>query len=637
MPDVLAEAPNDLIPGAPIKLTEGEMERLRDYFEQEFEDASLIHQQLEAEVKESLCLYMAEPAQREKNFPWKGASNLVLPLVAITSDSIIARIVNTVFGVDPFWSIRPLTKDFIDSTRPIQDYLDWSRKTEFDLYRAVKRWVTETVICGWSFLKGGWAIENHPFMLPTEQGFKPQVITRNRSMLTHVHSVDLIGQAGMGDMLGGDWVAHRIRLTDTELVNRVLQKMYTNFTPEDLEKKEDISMLADIFRVVDADYDQPKTRLNTIYEIWANMPIPGGKKKTFDRPVNMVLTYHRESKKFIRTVHNPFIYGQRPFIKGNFVEIPGRGRGFGIGMQLRHLQHEITTTHNQQVDNATIANTRFFVGKRGVFRSNTRIWPGRFLTSPDPSKDIASFQLGDIYQSSRALEVSIMAFAERRSGVSDYALGRESNQLGSRATATGTLAIIQEGNRRFDLNVRDMRAGLSDAGKLLLQLNQQFRARGSTYLVLGEDGRFAEMTLDLPLVYIADKLGVELTASTATINKQVEQQGLIALMGILIQNMQLGQQAAALVVNPQVPAEMREYTAKAWGGITDLVRKVAQTFDQQDIDALVPMAIAEGLENVGNGQPQQGSIGGPPGGASSDNLLGAIRGNGAGAPEGGLQ
>lgn len=620
-----------VIPGAPIKITEPEKERLRAYFEREFEDAVFMHERYEAEVKECLCLYMAEPSTPEKQFPWKGAANLVIPLVALTSDSIIARIVNTVFGVDPFWSVKPLTKDFIETTKPIEEFLDWSRKTEFDLYHAVKKWVIETVICGWSYLKGGWAVEQFPYMEPTPNGFRPQVMERRRSVLTHVHSVDIIGQAGIADALAGDWVGHRIRLTDTELITRAVRKIYTELKPEDLDKKEDISMLADVFRVTDAEHDQPKTTLNTVHEIWANMPIPGGKKKSFDEPINMVLTYHRPTKKFIRAVYNPFIYGQRPFIKGNFVEVPGRGRGMGIGQQLRHLQNEITTVHNQQVDNATIANTRFFVGKRGVLRSGTRIWPGRFLTTPNPQQDIASFQLGDVYPSMRNLEVSILAFAERRSGVSDYALGRESSTLGSRATATGTLAIIQEGNRRFDLNVRDMRAGLSTAGKLLLQLNQQFRPPGFTYLVVGEqDGEYAERMLNLPTGYIADKLGVELTASTATINKQVEQQGLIALMGILIQHMQLGQQASMIMANPQVVPEVKEYTEKAFSGIASLLKKITQTFDQQDSDLLVPSVIAEGIQNANGGLAQFGAAGGNPGGIAPEQGLGALLGNGAG-------
>jgi hypothetical protein len=35
------------------------------------------------------------------------------------------------------------------------------------------------------------------------------------------------------------------------------------------------------------------------------------------------------------------------------------------------------------------------------------------------------------------------------------------------------------------------------------------------------------MTLDLPQAYIEHRLGVELTASTATINREVEKQGLM--------------------------------------------------------------------------------------------------------------
>jgi len=217
-----------------------------------------------------------------------------------------------------------------------------------------------------------------------------------------------------------------------------------------------------------------------------------------------------------------------------------------------------------------------------------------------------------------------MAYAERRSGISDYSLGRESSAIGDRATATGTLAIIQEGNRRFDLNVRDMRESYGLIGRMLFELNHQYRPKGLSYVTQGPQGAMTEFAFDMPDEIITNMLGFELTASSATINKQVEQAGLLQLLQILTQNMQAGQQAAMLLANPQVPPQVKEYTASYMESLTELVKRTMMTFDQPPVDVpdimqsfqpqqpgMVPQA--PGGMNGGGPPGPPGAMGGPPG------------------------
>jgi len=603
-------------PGALIPLSSAERARLTTYCDREVSEALQAHGGREERLNDWDRLYRAEPSSRRKSFPWDGSCNVVIPLIATTVDSILARIVNTIFSVDPFWTVRPLHRDFLHLAAPTQDFLDWSRRVEFNLYRPIKRWVNEVVKYGWGWLKPVWEVESRPYFTPALDG-KPvrELLTRRGPNVYHVLVQDVITQVGIEDETQAEWLGQRFRLTDGQLWRRHADRIFPNRADVEkvLARKEDASAVHDALDATrNREGMQPVEKLNTLYELHADVALG-----TDHVPVSGVYTWHHETKTILRAIYNPDFYGKRPLIKGEFVSYEGRQEAFGICRMLGDLQEEITTVHQQQVDNATLANTRFFVGKRGQVRPGTKVYPGRFLTVGDPERDIKVLQLGDIYSSMRALEVSILAFAERRSGVTDYQLGRESNVLGSRATATGTLAIIQEGNRRFDLNVRDMRDTLSDLGKMLLQLNQQFRPKGLAYFVQGEDGLLTEQTLDLPIEYIEHKMGVELTASTATINRDVERQGLMALVQMLTQNMQLGQQAAMVVNNPQVPGAVREYTAQSFEGLTTLMRRVCETFNQKDVDALVPILMEE-ADGVDPGIAQGGGAGPapafPPGG-----------------------
>jgi len=389
-----------------------------------------------------------------------------------------------------------------------------------------------------------------------------------------------------------------------------------------LKQKIDVS---DLTQRLSGDHGQEVISLpkvNTIYEIWANFSLDKGKV-----PDPIVVTYHPPTRTILRCIYNPHVDNRRPFFKGRFLAQEGQREGIGIAQQLYQIQEEISTIHRQGVDNSTIANTKFFVGRRGAVRNTTRIWPGRFLTVPDPSKDLVAMQMGDVGPSLKDLEVSALSYAERRSGITDYQLGRESSILGGRATATGTLAIIQEGNRRFDLNVRDMRDALGKVGQMVLLLNAQYRPREMAYFVEGEDGQWVERALDLPRDFIADGIGIELTASTATINREIEKQGLITVMGLVTQYyqqiMSIGQMAM------QMPGPMQQLAFKAMESSSYFMQRIVQAFDIKDMDAVLPTAIMEELENA---QQQQGA-GAPqvPGGPGAPN--GAM-GGAVGAPPG---
>lgn len=629
-----------MIPGARIELTEADRAYIHDFFQQELPEALAAHIEREARVAEWDRLYLAEPLTRRKAFPWDGAANLVIPLIASATDSILSRIVNTIFSVDPFWTVRPLHKDLQTVAKPTEQFMEWSRNVEFPLYVPVKRWVNEVVKYGWGWLKPRWDIQTKAYFEPTLDGAMAKPIVIRRPVVDHVLVTDIVLQAGIEDEEQAEFMAHRLRLTDGQLYWRQREKVYPL---SDEEMEEVVNRKADVTQVHAAlaggrDYGfATKEKLNTIYEIPCDLRLPSHRREF--PTVSAIITYHLESKTIMRAIYNPDYYGRRPFVKGTFVEYEGRQESLGICRMLSAMQEELSTVHNQQVDNATLANTRFFLGKRGAIRPGTKVWPGRFLTTQDPEKDLKAFQLGDIYPSMRALEVSIQSFAERRSGVTDYQLGRESSVLGSRATATGTLALIQEGNRRFDLNVRDMRDALSEVGKRVLQLNQQFRPRGLAYFIQGQEGLLTEQMLDLPQEAIERRLGVELTASTAVINREVEKQGLIALIGILNQHLQVGQQAAMVVGNPAMPPAAQEYTAKAFEGLTILMRRLVERFDQKDVTDILPVTMMEayatagGAAGTGFGQPTPGPGGDAGMGAVLPAAAGAAADGAGGSPQ----
>jgi hypothetical protein len=613
-----------VIPGAPVALTPRDKQWLPSYLNSELEEALQTHEVKLQWIDESNRLYMGDPVNVRKTFPWDGAANLVIPLVGITVDSIVARVMNTIFAVQPFWSAEALIKDLEPVVNPLQDFMEWSRVNETGMYTQTRSWIVEVIKHGWGYLKVYWESFTQRTFVVSNGVARPKDVIVRRPRVQHVLLADIICQSGIEDELyQAEWLAHRVRLTDGQLRWREHDKVYQD-VDKILQTKEQPTPMEEkvLENEFEAQVSAPKDKLNTMYEIYADLPLGGSKL-----PVPVMITYHHPTKTIARCVYNPDITGDRPFKKGKFIDREGKRDGVGISRQLSLLQEEISTLHNQQVDNATLANTRFFIGRRGVIRNGTRVWPGRFLTVPDPGRDIVSLPMADIYPSMRALETSCLAYAERRSGVADYQLGRESNVMGNRATATGTLALIQEGNRRFDLNVRDVRDCLGGVGKKLLLLNCQFRPKGMAYFVKGSDGELIEKVLDLPEEFVADGIGMELTASTATINREIEKQGLLSMMGTLTQYYQQVLQMTSVATNPDTPPPVQKMVAEMADGARYLMKMIVQTFEIRAVDTLLPPSLADQLEADSAANPQQ--PGGPAGGPQQN-----PNGPGVGAPVG---
>src|SRR5262252_247036 len=610
-------------PGAPVDLTETELTRLTDYLDLEFREAMIDHRSLENQVDEWNKAYLGEPLARRKDFPWENACNVVIPLIGIHTDSIVARIVNTIFSVEPLWTARPLIKSLDDVAKPLEDFLDWSRRQEYDAYNTIRSWVLEVVKYGWGYIKVPWEVATvRTFRVGA--GDKPEPVDRivRRPRPQHVLLIDILCQVGIEDDINqAEWLAHRVRLTDGQLKWREYDGVYED-VDKVIERKEDITTITEMLAGPGQEVPT-RTKLNTFYETWIDFPLKKG-----GLPDPLVITYHPGSRTVMRAIYNPHADNKRPFFKGKFLDQEGRRSGVGIAQQLWQLQEELSTIHRQEVDNSTIANTKFFVGRRGAVRNTTRIWPGRFLTVPDPSKDLIPMSMGDIGNSLQALETSALSYAERRSGVTDYQLGRESSILGGRATATGTLAIIQEGNRRFDLNVRDIRDTLGKVGQMVLMLNAQFRPREMAYFVEGEDGKWVERALNLPRDFIADGIGIELTASTATINREIEKQSLITVMGLVTQHYQqiISMAQMGMQMQPLMPLILSMLKGSDY-----FMKRIVQAFDIKDLDTVLPIsAMLEQQGNVG-AQPPPGA---PPGNQGGGGMAGAMGPPGQGAPAG---
>jgi hypothetical protein len=220
----------------------------------------------------------------------------------------------------------------------------------------------------------------------------------------------------------------------------------------------------------------------------------------------------------------------------------------------------------------------------------------------------------------------------RRNGVGDLQLGNIGG-LPGRTPATSVQALLAEGNKRPDLTVKSIRRALGTIGLRVIQLLQQYIGSpvnydGKKYLDMAMsslgplEGGHAVDKLKTPLENAELGLGVEISAASATANRDMERQQLTGLLTLstqlypqLIQMAQAAQQGAGSPVGTIAASALKTQLK--------LLERVYEQYNLHDAEELVPnpdgaVEAPPQAPAGATGQPQLGAGGQPPatGGAS---------------------
>ena len=314
---------------------------------------------------------------------------------------------------------------------------------------------------------------------------------------------------------------------------------------------------------------------------------------------DIVAEIHLPTRTIIRATYLRYHHGMRPYEKA--VYFPTEGfYGVGVCEQKEVFQSIESDLVNYTHDNVLLGNATCIAAKQGANVAPGEPWyPGKtIITDGNPKDELMPFQLGGgYYPGLNELRDSITFIGKLRTGVSDMNAGNIAS-LPSRTPATSVQALLEEGARRPDLTLKDLRRCLSAVGLRIIQLIQQHAqpqqmAEGETLLraaisVLGDEAGIAVVQkLGLPLEGAEYGLGVNLTATNATANKEVAKQ---ALMGLI----QLKTANAPLYV------QMMQMAMQAWGtpigqvaldnlqGLAFLEKRLMEQFDIRNINEVVP-------------------------------------------------
>lgn len=612
-------------------------------------------------------MYRAPTNQSLKSFPWEGASSETLPLIATATDQLYAKFMQTLHAAPLLWSVSALNERWVDVAKPMQDFLGLLDTAILRMYDVNRRALLEMCKLGTAIYETGWTYEKRRVRVYDAQG-KPQLVVKVRSVpfVDHVRLADFLlppqSYAIDPDKQGGaPWVAKRIRVTPERLkmLAKATEPNAPNLSQEDLDAilmyKEPSLTVYDT-NVVKQDYqrrfaneapietptaNEVPTAFGSIgpinqIELWEVHARFNAQEDVYD---DLVCLYHLPTGRIVRTTLNPYAHGQRPFSVVRY--FPGEGfYGIGVCEQMEMFQRVQSDLYNYAKDNALLSNALMLAAKAGAnIQPGELLYPGKVLiTEGDPRAEVMPFSMGQPNASIQALISMTEVHGERRSGISDIQLGSV-NDLPGRTPATTMVSLLQEGNRRPDLTIKDMRyEGLSRVGLQIIQLLQQYLTsavdtdQGTMLRVMTEslgmpEGQKLADQLLMPNDAAELGLGVTITATSGSNNKEVDRQQAQARIqlaaSVAPQIIQFTQMAEQMQQTMPMTASVAMKSAQA---LVELFRRALEQDDVRDSEKIIPESNTNGVNpqpsvpqapvDPATGLPVSGAEQGPGGGGA---------------------
>lgn len=483
-----------------IKLSSSKLETLIQRLERMINEAVEAKSDWEQLHDKYMRMYLAKPASDVRSFPWRGASNLFLPLARVTMDAIQAQFYDAMFSTKPK-VIGNEMGDLEAAKKLSRFYFDHVFEKILNLKQIANDSLFDTLLDGTSAMKIRW---NRELQLFREQTVVASPITK-RDKVTflgeEIVSEVTVGQESkivenvlakridrpvieMSDMAriyvapGSKeslqwplcpWYFEEAHLTWDELQRR--KRLGYEFDESKLESKlaehEPTDKESTLNREDHLSDKQPLTaRVLTFY---MRMSLPGeilmSDGSTFRQQMDENGQDENAYSEDVEVVYLPDIRqvariiplsrlspgGKRPHIDSRYIRIPRHFYGIGIPERLRHLNAMINSTFNQMMDFGTLQNLPFFFyepATTGLLPNMNPLRPGAGI--PVLSSGGVNFPR---FQGNHDFFNSMLQhgqrWAERSESVTDFTQGQASQLPNAPRTARGTMALLQQSNIAF--------------------------------------------------------------------------------------------------------------------------------------------------------------------------------------------
>lgn len=563
-------------------------------------------------------LYLGVPAEAGRNFPFPNAANTVVQVIGETVDTMVARVMGLIYATHPLWVFKTFArgtpqdmKGAEERRKAIEDFMDLVgfEPKVLDLQRVEAQWFTDTAKLGTGFVKESLEQQVEAVVV----GYDEQRRVKGREStiyagprVSKLRHEDVLADPAAQTLEEAEFVAVKKSLKRMALEERAFTEVYKKEAVEAILGSPDRSGTGETVRQELQDQGiTPVQRAEStaewdIFECyfswWAGRP---------KRKYRVIFSYHKKSKTVMRKVFN-FLPNNGLAVKRAKLGYRTDGMyGHGYAELLETYQEELSTTHNQRLDNATVANIRALrVSPRArALDANMELYPSALLVAE--KDDIEAIAVGDVYPSTFKNEELTLGLAARRAGVSPAVSGAGTGGMMKRPqqySAQGTLAVMQENNSVVGFATSEFRHAHVMLGSDLAALYGKFGTNGLER-AFGVEGQKLEAALK---EFEENILSIPIRSSTGSLNREADKQTGVIMAGLLQRHYTAVSQLLQAMSNPMVPPESREYFMQVIMATEMLHRRIVHDFGFEQPELYIPEAKVGGQ---GGGQQNQGAMG----------------------------
>lgn len=474
-------------PGQDISIPRDDEDRLASWLSEQITHLEMVNGPLVRNISTWWEWHAAKPLEKERNFPFKGASNVVIPLIRTHSDGIAARYNNSMFATEDFLMAKPRNEDTKELLRETVRFLNMAGNgNDFDWFVPLGGVLNEVVPIGGSILSLEYGRKTRDLLVPGEGGRvrKLEKVTMSEGpVLRHTRRENWLWDPHYS-ISDAPVVANQALLSEADV------RMLLPDTPQEKLQKVFQTPSAGGYtagtrttraQLQSTTQDLFNSKLYDIREVRVVVPALRGAGLRFMQDIGkdrlflpLIITYHPDTQTILRIIAHPYLTPGWTLYEFNY-----RPDKIGLCKRFEHLQRGATTVINQMFDSNTLANSISLV------TTDNKVYQQGFT----PARPIKVDQIEDVdvistaglknHTPDIALFNLIMSVAERESGVNDPTLGRETRLGGHPSPASSTAMLLSESRDRDRATLRRFRRTVGRVAEDIVTLYQQFQVQGS--------------------------------------------------------------------------------------------------------------------------------------------------------------
>ena len=608
-----------LLPGEPIAIRDKtRREKLGHEISERLVSLEELNKPLFDDIRLWWQQYEAIPRLKVKNFPFRNASNVVIPLAKIQIEAMVARTMDKVFAEGHrVWDMRTENEGNEDLGRNLVRYMNWQADdNDFDFRTSMEDWLREFFVIGSAVFAGNWREHvGHVYagmaggkvkVMPIQYARGPIAEHVPRHLIQWDHSTTISDTA---------LISRQYDFSFSELAQRAAADPKSWFQDElaacrgSIGSSGPAEQVRRAFAEMDSQKQDGERNLafgsgHDIREVHIRYPLDqlrnmersdiygtGAGMKDVEIDVPIVASIHMKTKRLVRLVAAPYHIQGFPFYEGYYSKRPGRGHSVGVTKEVEQLSIAMTTVFNQGIDAQTRSNA-IFAKTRDVQHLDNPIDPQTPIFDPTnsfeplsvPGAGFANFQLIQVIQ----------GITERLTGQGDAQFGRETSMGGHPSPATSTMAMLQNSEILLAPRHGQVAKVLARVGMFIASVNQQFETdeNGKLKRVLGEiDGELVNEWI-FPREPIPGNYVFSIKGLSRSLNSQQRMERSIQLYqlgqqywgGILAATKALGE----MLQMQSLPPEIMEANIRAYfmfiGSQNETYKDLLQSADVDEVE-----------------------------------------------------